>query len=93
MFAAPILVANTPSHSHSNAGKFTTNGVIEVDVRLLPDPSQPGQTDPRAQYAAITVRNPRRGTPLGDTEELFIPFRGMHSTQGRAVRRGTCVRG
>jgi hypothetical protein len=83
---------------HSNAGKATTSGTIEVDVALLPDPSAPqaalpsvagpGQADTRTQFAVITVKNPRVGQLLGDTEGLFIPFRDKMDTRGRSVRMG-----
>jgi hypothetical protein len=83
---------------HSNAGKATTSGTIEVDVALLPDPSapqaallsvqDPAQADTRTQFAVITVKNPRVGQLLGDTEGLFIPFRDKVDTRGRSVRMG-----
>ena len=52
----------------SNAGKFTSRGVVAVDVTVV--------TRDGEQFLSITVSNTQCGKPLTDPEALFIPFKG-----------------
>ena len=68
-------------HTHSNAGKFTTTGIVTVsavvieaaDESLPPLPDGQPVTKP---YLCLTVTNPCQGKGIADPESLFVPFRG-----------------
>jgi hypothetical protein len=76
----------------SNAGKFTAAGAVTVEATVLVDSSGP---DPAAvrHYVVLTVTNPRRGPPIANTEDMFVPFKGTSdlsngsSTVGAAAMR------
>lgn len=82
----------------SNAGKFTTTGVVTVDVAIVTAPfgSTRGMASPAsslvtpepAQYLVVTVSNPRRGHVIPDTEALFVPFKGQFDRQATSVAGG-----
>ena len=69
------------SNGLSNAGKFTTRGVVIVNAVHVTapytPPSAPAGTPPSTrQYVALTISNTNSGKALIDVEALFVPFRG-----------------
>ena len=63
----------------SNAGKFTPEGAVAVDVTVLLDGTG-------KQHVAVTVSNTTYTDGLADPEACFVPFRGTH--QGKAATSG-----
>ena len=66
----------------SNAGKFTPEGAVAVDITLV-------VSDVGQQHIVVTVSNTSYGDGLGDAEALFVPFRGTHKGSAPAAS-GEC---
>ncbi len=58
----------------SNAGKFTSHGIVTVDVAVVHFEDE--------QFLVMTVSNTRCGSALTDPESLFIPFKGTYEGTG-----------
>lgn len=43
------------------------------------------------RYLVVTISNSRRGSPIADTEALFIPFKGQFENAGHVVAGGQGV--
>jgi hypothetical protein len=82
----------------SNAGKFTTDGTVTVEMVLVTTAVMESSPGPRAvrasgpgarslggdsaQFVVLLVTNPRFGPPLANPEALFVPFKGSADAAG-----------